>query len=230
MTGSMRINCAFLLLGSLTLIPAPAAAQEIFAITKFLPDDGERRDGFGNSVDVAGNYAVVAAPGLSAAYVFVRDGASWTQQAKLDAGWTWDEQSCRTTVATTGDIVVVGAEHDEILGERSRGSAYVYARNGTAWSLQARLLADDGAGGDRFGCSVAISDDVAVIGAPHDDYGPVGSGGSAYVFVRDGDSWSQQAKLLADDGESTDWPKSSLDSPSSASSLACWLQLSPSRT
>uniref|UniRef100_UPI004055E377 FG-GAP repeat protein n=1 Tax=Candidatus Electronema sp. TaxID=2698783 RepID=UPI004055E377 len=63
-----------------------------------------------------------------------------------------------------------------------------------------KLLAGDGAAGDEFGASVAVSGDTAVIGAYHDDDKGSASG-SAYVFVRAADgTWSQQAKLTADDG------------------------------
>ena len=67
----------------------------------------------------------------------------------------------------------------------------------------AKLLASDGAAGDRLGFAVAVSGDTAVVGAPHDsDNG--GVSGSAYVFVRNGTSWDQQAKLLASDGVAGD--------------------------
>jgi hypothetical protein len=66
-------------------------------------------------------------------------------------------------------------------------------------------LADGVQVGNEFGASVAVSGDTALIGAFLYDYPPpiysLGRDwGSAYVFVRDGTSWTQQAKLLADDG------------------------------
>ena len=68
-----------------------------------------------------------------------------------------------------------------------------------------KLLADDGATGDRLGWSVSVSGDTAVIGAYlADDKGS--NSGSAYVFVRAADgTWSQQAKLTAADGAAADW-------------------------
>jgi hypothetical protein len=64
-----------------------------------------------------------------------------------------------------------------------------------------KLLASDGAAGDRFGQSVAISGDTAVIGASNDD----ANRGAAYVFVRTGTVWSQQQKLTASDGAAGDF-------------------------
>jgi hypothetical protein len=69
---------------------------------------------------------------------------------------------------------------------------------------QAKLTASDGAAGDNFGKSVAISGDTVVIGAPGDDVLATNQG-SAYVFVRSGTSWSQQQKLTASDGAVGDW-------------------------
>ena len=63
----------------------------------------------------------------------------------------------------------------------------------------AKLLASDGADGDLFGIAAAVSPDTAVVGAYLDD--DTGSNfGSAYVFVRSGTTWTQQAKLVASDG------------------------------
>jgi len=68
----------------------------------------------------------------------------------------------------------------------------------------AKLVASDAAGGDNFGRSVSISGDYAVVGAyANDDAGS--SSGSAYIFIRDGTSWSQQAKLVAGDAAANDY-------------------------
>ena len=186
-----RVHCRVLVTFWLCLIASPAVSGEVTSVAKLRPNDGEKYDEFGHSVDISGNYAVVAAPGLDAAYVFIRDGANWTRQAKLYAGWTWDTWDCRTTVGISGDAIVVGAEHENVLGEQ-RGAAYIYTRSGSKWSLQEQLLADDGTHSDGFGCSVAISGDVVVIGAP--------GANAAYVFMYDGGTWIQQAKLQANDG------------------------------
>jgi FG-GAP repeat len=133
-----------------------------------------------------------------AAYVFVRSGTTWTQQAKLVAadGAAFDQFGI--SVAASGNTAVVGAFGDDDNG-RSSGSAYIFARSGTTWTQQAKLLAADGAEIDEFGVSVAASGDTALIGAIFDD-----DLGSAYAFVRSGTSWTQQAKLTAADGSGSD--------------------------
>lgn len=65
------------------------------------------------------------------------------------------------------------------------------------FSPQARLTAADGAVNDTFGSSVAISGETAVAGVPGDDIGENSGQGSAYVFVRSGGMWTQQARLTA---------------------------------
>ena len=67
-----------------------------------------------------------------------------------------------------------------------------------------RLIADDGMEGDYFGYSVDITADRAVVGAYRDDDNGSNSG-SVYVYYFDGDNWTQEAKLLASDGETNDW-------------------------
>jgi hypothetical protein len=69
---------------------------------------------------------------------------------------------------------------------------------------QAQLFADDGAAGDEFGWSVAIDGDTIVVGADADDVFANTDQGSAYVFVRSGTTWTQQAHLFANDGSARD--------------------------
>ncbi|EJK76945.1 hypothetical protein THAOC_01262, partial [Thalassiosira oceanica] len=98
--------------------------------------------------------------------------------------------------------IVVGARWNDDNGGDS-GSAHVFVRSGEEWSQQYKLLAPDGAAGDRFGESVTTSQDTIVVGAPGDDDNG-GSSGSAHVFVRNGEEWSHQVKLLAPDGAAND--------------------------
>ena len=100
------------------------------------------------------------------------------------------------SVAVFGDLVVVGAFHDADNGPDS-GSAYVFRFNGLTWAQEEKLLPNDGAEGDAFGRSVAVSDDTAVVGAFHnDDGGP--DRGSAYFFRFNGSTWDEQKVLSSD--------------------------------
>ncbi len=108
------------------------------------------------------------------------------------------------SVAISGDTVVVGAGGDDDNGIDS-GSADIFERDQGGidnWGQVTKLLDSDGAAGDRFGFSVAISGNTVVVGAVLDDDNGINSG-SAYVFERDQggiDNWGQVTKLLASDG------------------------------
>ena len=176
---------------------------------KLTADDAATGDGFGNSVAISGASVVVGASGdddgginSGSAYVFTRSGTSWSQQDKLTAYDAEASDSFGKSVAISGDSVVVGAALNDDAGFNS-GSAYVFTRSGTLWSEQDKLTSNDIAENDRFGISVAISGDSVVVGASRDDDRGDDSG-SAYVFTRIGTSWLQQDKLIANDGVSDD--------------------------
>ena len=193
-------------------------------------------DQFGNSVSVSGDTIVVGANGESssatgingnqndntagvsgAAYVFVRDGTTWSQQAYLKASNTGPGDFFGYAVALAGDTAVIGAWREEsgatgVNGDQNdnsasqAGAAYVFVRNGSTWSQQAYLKPSNTDAGDNFGWAVALSGDTVVVGAPFEDSNAVGvngnqndnsadAAGAAYVFVRIGSTWSQQAYL-----------------------------------
>ena len=111
-----------------------------------------------------------------------------------------------SSVAVDGDTAVVGApDDDDDTAGADTGAVYVFVRAGAGWVLQQKLTASDMAAGDNFGASVAISGDTIVVGAPGDDDTLAGAdAGSAYVFRRASDVWSEDAKLLAPDLAASD--------------------------
>lgn len=173
---------------------------------KLTVDDGDLGDQFGTSVAISGQTIVVGSPfgdGFKgAAYVFVRVGSTWSQQAKLVAGDGVVSDIFGEAIAIDGDTVVVGARGNDDAGLNA-GAAYVFTRSGSSWSEQAMLTASDAAASDRFGLSVAVSIDTVVVGSPFDDNAAISSG-SAYIFHRTGTTWSEQAKLTADDAARAD--------------------------
>ena len=206
--------------------------------TKLIPDDGAVLDGFGTSVSVSGDYAIVGASGdddngagSGSAYIFKRDGINWIQHGKLLAsdgntihsfgasvsisadyavvgthtntvyifkrhGVDWIEEAKLTGPAYFGWSVSISGDHI-IVGAYVDGSAYIFSRLQTGWIEEARLTPTDGTA-FWFGRSVAISHDRAIVGAPYDDdYGIVS--GSAYIYRRDGNSWTEEEKIHASD-------------------------------
>jgi hypothetical protein len=173
---------------------------------------GKGEFSFGYSVAISGNTAVVGAPAwvedLGTAYVFTRNAGQWTKQQTLlpitgrsDNNWTFG-----SSVAMTDDSVVVGSPTADVGDHAQQGCAYVFTRIPWLglWVEQQRLVASDGAAGDFFGTSVAISADTVIIGVQKDDIGMHADQGSAYVFTRGGGVWTQQQKLVSSDGAASD--------------------------
>ena len=162
--------------------------------------DAAAGDQFGVSVALSGDYAIVGAwldddAGTSsgAAYVFVRAGGTWGQQAKLTADDAAEGDAFGFAVALDGARAVIGALYDDDGGSDS-GAAYVFVREGDTWTQEAKLTASDAAAGDRFGVRVALAGGRALVGAYRAD-GVGTDSGAAYVFAHDGSAWTQEARL-----------------------------------
>jgi hypothetical protein len=179
---------------------------------KLTASDARAADIFGTSVGLSSDTLVAGAPGhkgsggdsQGAAYVFVRQGTNWVQQAELTAADGAAGDLLGRSVAVSGGTVVIGTAYDDDSGIVDHGSAYVFVRHFANWSQQAKLTAAHPDPGDHFGDSVSISGDTAAVGAAGND-GPAGTDqGSAYVFVRQGGAWTQQAELTAADAQMGD--------------------------
>lgn len=159
-------------------------------------------DNFGTSLAVDGDTLVVGAhrdgSNTGSAYVYIRDGAGWDEQAKLTASDVKPYDYFGFAVDIDGDTAVIGAYlHDGI--RLNGGAAYVFVREGSVWTQQAKLRASDAYPGQFFGAAVAIDGETIVVGAQGDAaFGT--SSGAAYVFVRSGTKWLQQEKLMPLDG------------------------------
>jgi hypothetical protein len=124
-----------------------------------------------------------------------------TQQQKLEAADAASNDNFGRSVAISGETVAVGAPNDDGAAGLDQGSVCVFVRSGGGWSQQQKLLAADAELLDDFGWSVVISGETLVVGTPSNDGF---DHGSAYVFVRNGEVWNQQQKLLASDPQPGD--------------------------
>jgi hypothetical protein len=172
-----------------------------------------------NATGIDGNQADNSATGSGAAYVFTRTGSTWSQQAYVKSSMTRPNVlfGYSMGISRNGDTLAV-AEYD---ADRGKGAVYVLTRSGGTWSHQARIQAENAENGDSLGYSLAISDDGNTIaaGAADEDcmipgINPPGcdkdqpqdnSSGAAYVFVRAGSTWTQQAFLKASNPGKEDW-------------------------
>jgi hypothetical protein len=147
-------------------------------------------DNLGSSVAISGDTIVAGAPydntpgveDVGSVTVFVRSGQGWSEEARLLASNGAQYELFGWCVALQDDWVVAGAPGTYYGPVTTPGSAYLFARSGTTWSQMPELLASDGASGDRFGTSIALSGDSTVIGRPYDDHAGGADAGSAYVF------------------------------------------------
>ena len=118
------------------------------------------------------------------------------EEVRLNAGDARSDDHFGSAVSLSGDIALIGSPDDFHNGVLS-GSASVFVRQGTVWIEEVKLTASDAEPFDRFGLSVAVYGDTAVVSAPRDDDAcpgdPACDSGSAYVFVRQGTEWFEQA-------------------------------------
>ena len=153
---------------------------------KLTASDASTFDLFGFSVAISGSTIVVSARAdtigtnvdQGSVYVFNRQRGSWVETQKLTASDGGASDEFGQSIAISGSTIVVGAISDNTF----QGSAYVFNRQGGDWVEELKLTASDGAAGDFFGFSVAISGSIIVVSAPGDDIDSNIEQGSAYVF------------------------------------------------
>lgn len=204
----MKLTWTIAMLAALlawTNVPAELISTEI----KIAAADGANGDRFGDAVGISGDTVVVCAfldsdagADSGSAYVFVRNGNTWTQQQKLIASDAAAGDLFGRSVAISGDSIVVSADAKA----SSAGAAYVFVRNGGVWTQQQKLTASDAAVNSYFGSSLAISGDTIMVGAT----GPGSNAGAVYVFTRSGGVWTEQQKLIAADPVADDFFGNSL--------------------
>jgi hypothetical protein len=195
----------------------------------------DRNDQFGWSVAISGDTIVVGAadeassatgvdgdadddgaPGSGAAYVFERVAGVWSQTAYLKADNSEAADRFGTSVAVSGDTIVVGAPGEDSAATSGgddnsaadSGAAYAFRRVGGIWRAAGRLKALNADRLDVFGSSVAVSGDVVAVGALQEASAAVGvdgdpendgadGAGAVYLFARTDDGFFLSAYVKA---------------------------------
>ena len=186
---------------AITMTPSVSGQCQL---QQLVPGNRVAGDQYGDAVAVDGDWAVVGASrddeplsNSGSATIFEFDGLAWIEHSKITAadlesndlfGWSVDLDAD----APGGPLILVGAYLDD--DPSNAGSAYLFRYDGNAWNQEAKLVASDASGGEEFGQSVALSGNVAVIGAAREDDGGTDRG-AAYVYRRSGASWNEEAKL-----------------------------------
>ena len=216
----------------------PVTIDPVMQTTYLKASNTDPNDRFGECVAISGDTVIIGAPmenstadgvngnqannsatNAGAAYVFVRTGTTWAQQAYLKASNSNAFDRFGVSVAISGETIVVGARSEDsaavgINGDQgdnsagNSGAAYVFVRVGGNWTQQAYLKASNPDPQDEFGVSVAVFEDTVVVGAEDEASRSTGvngnqtnndvvGSGAVYVFTRTGTTWSQQAYLKA---------------------------------
>ncbi len=168
-----------------------------FEQQKLFDKDGGELDAFGNSVAVEGETVFIGAPGdlgNGSVFVYTFDGATWILHQVLhpsdaDQGFG---QHFGSSIAINSEAVIIGAQFDNEL-DSNAGAAYIFRFDGSNWIEEQKLLPLIGEIDHRFGATVSLSNDVAVVGSRQSE--------SAYIFNYDGANWSQQQILVASDAD-----------------------------
>jgi hypothetical protein len=152
--------------------------------------------GWSVAISADGSTALVGSPyydGFTgAAWVYVRSGSGWMEQAKLvGKGVSGNVQGgYSVAISANGDTALIGGK----AFESGMGAAWVFTRSGSTWEESAKLVGKEPSGNAEQGDSVALSADgeTALVGGYKD-----GSGvGAAWVFTGSGSTWTQQGKKL----------------------------------
>ena len=213
--------------GSFLAVQTDAGSAHVFTRSGFswlpleqlLAPAGAAGDGFGGSVSLSatGDTALVGAPSddtafpggadAGSAHVFTSSGHSWTHQADLAPGAAaGDGFGVSVSLSDSGDRALVGAYQDDTAAGAAAGSAHLFTRTGSSWSLAQPLLATDAAAGDHFGAAVALSGsgEAAWVGAYRDETAAGSVAGSAHLFVRLADASWVGGQVLASDAAAGD--------------------------
>ena len=174
---------------------------------KLFDPDGQVSDGFGRTVALDGDTALIGAPvanvngetNLGAAYVFERVGTTWTLQQRLLASDSAFNDQFGSSVALDGNIALIGATEKSINGMEFHGAAYFFERQNGIWTEAQRVLPSNGQEDGEFGASAALVGDLALIGG----YEQPQQVGIAYEFRYDGSTWLETQQIIAPLGPGT---------------------------
>jgi len=128
---------------------------------KLLPSDGKEHEGFGTSVSLDGNLALIGASHSS--YIFRFDGNNWIEEAILPSGGY--------SVDLEGDIAIMS---------KGGGSVNTYKNVEGSWLKQPKVSSE--IDNDRFGCSISLSGEFMIVGAWADEEDGGDRAGAAYVY------------------------------------------------
>ena len=200
------------------LTASDRAANDYFGLSVSVNSDGSRIAVGVRSSDPGGT------TDAGAVYIFSRSGSTWTQESKLTANdkAIYDYFGQAVSINSDGSRIAVGARGADPGGTADAGAVYIFTRSGTTWTQEAKVFANDKANYDYFGESVAINSDGTriAVGAVYSDPGGTSDAGAVYIFSRSGSTWTQEAKVVANDKANSDYFGNSVAINSDGSRIA----------
>ena len=176
-------------------------------MNKITDATGAAGDGFGYSVSISGNYAIVGAPadagtggtfqGSASTYQYL--GGNWVLMQKITDAEGAALDNFGGSVSISGNYAIVGAALDDGQSGTDQGSASIYQNLVGSWVFIQKITDGGGAVGDNFGISVSLSGNYAIVGARLDDGAGGNDQGSASIYIRLGSGW-QRLQYVTDPG------------------------------
>ena len=168
---------------------------------RFAPTDSAGAEGFGATLALSGDWAVVGAPlageRAGAVYVFQRSGATWSQRARLAPADGQQGDAFGSSLALNGSQLLVGAP-----GRSQRaGNVYVFGLQAGTWTEAGQFAGRGLQPNESFGSSLSLAGDMALVGAPFAG----GGSGAVFGFRRNEQGeWTELGRLVAFDGSRQD--------------------------
>ena len=170
-------------------------------------------DNYGQSVAIAGKYAVVGAPlgGIGLAgkiYIYKHTANGWQSDGEVMALDSRMLDYFGFSVALFDSTIIVGAPYADMSKINPKGggagAAYLFDRVNGSWQQTKKLMPADATANNQFGCAVALDNGHAVVGASRDDVQDFDTG-STYVYQNEAtNGWIEETKLTAVDADSGD--------------------------
>ncbi|MEA2043393.1 MAG: T9SS type A sorting domain-containing protein [Bacteroidota bacterium] len=195
---------------------------------KIVASDREQEDNFGKAVSISGDYAVIGAfrededingentlTSAGSAYIYYNNAGTWEETQKITASDRESANYFGRNVSMCENYIIIGAYENttDASGGNSiskAGASYIFYNNAGTWEEMQKIVASDRAFEDRFGASVAISNNYAVVGAYYEDEDEIGNNtlnnaGSAYIFYNNEGTWQEVQKIVASDRANQDY-------------------------
>lgn len=147
----------------------------------------------GDLLAIAAEHAGGEADRPGAVHLYRRILGAWSETAVLAPSGLTSGALFGSSIALAGDVLAVGAMHDEP-GPNSSGAVYLYQVGANGARLAQRIAPPAGANAHYFGSSVVIAGDTLAISAPGGDYGDYRSGPVFVYRLTDG-TWTYLAQL-----------------------------------